>query len=249
MPVPLRGSLLSPDEARAIIQNLPAFDEARGRPEIRHRLRIEVVHALWLAVERMGAQVSSHGDRTANYAVALGTRVGLSGTDLLDLYFAALLHDLGRLTLPNEVSQKRGPLTGEEYALVQCHPRMGAELLEPIPFLRAPAVLIAHHHERWDGAGYPYGLRGPFIPLGSRILAVADTFDTLTSERPRSRSHDPDAAIRLLKIVASSQLDPELVDAFAGLISTLSASVPRSASTGIPAHPYVAGHTCRHGER
>ncbi len=232
MPVPLSGSSLSPDEVGAIIQNLPAFDEARGRPELRHRLRIEVVHALWLAIQRMDAQLSSHGDRTANYAVALGTRVGLSGTDLLDLYFAALLHDLGRLTLPSEISHKQGPLKGEEYALVQCHPRMGAELLEPIPFLRVPAVLIAHHHERWDGAGYPYGLRGPFIPLGSRILAVADTFDALTSERPRSRLHDSDSAIRLLKVVAGSQLDPELVDAFAGLISTVSASVPRPVSTG-----------------
>jgi HD-GYP domain-containing protein (c-di-GMP phosphodiesterase class II) len=220
---------LSPDEARAIIQNLPAFDEARGRPELCHRLRIEVVHALWHAITRMDSEVGSHGDRTASYAVALGTTVGLPEADLLDLYFAALLHDLGRLTLPEEILRKQGPLTAEEYALVQCHPRRGADLLEPITFLRTPAVLIAHHHERWDGAGYPYGLRGPFIPLGSRILAVADTFDALTSDQPPSRAADPDSAIGVLKVLAGSQLDPTLVELFVDMVCTIPAAIPHAA--------------------
>ncbi len=224
MPAPLSGSSLSPDEVGATLQNQPSFDDLWGRPDLQQRLRIEVVHALWNAIEQLDSQVSSHGDRTASYAVALGTTVGLPEADLLDLYFAALLHDLGRLTLPKEIAHRRGLLTAEEYAVVQCHPRMGAYLLEPIPFLRTPAVLIAHHHERWDGAGYPYGLRGPFIPLGSRILAVADTFDALTSAEPPHRAHDPEAAMGLLRVLAGSQLDPELVGTFAGLIGTLSAS-------------------------
>ncbi|HET8580728.1 MAG TPA: HD domain-containing phosphohydrolase, partial [Nitrospiraceae bacterium] len=126
-------------------------------------------------------------------------------------------HDIGKLTLPEEILWKDGPLTADEYALVQCHPRAGASLLEPIPFLRIPAILIAHHHERWDGTGYPYGIRGRFIPLGSRILAVADTFDALTSSLSYRQCLSPESATRLLRVVAGSQLDSDLVEVFAGL--------------------------------
>jgi|GEM_PF-1690973 len=111
-------------------------------------------------LRRMAIQqpyVLGHGHRTASYALRLGESVGLSSSDLTHLHYAALLHDIGQLTLPAEILNKDGPLTAEEYELVQCHPRAGAELLQPISFLRVPALWIAHHHERWDGSGYPYG--------------------------------------------------------------------------------------------
>lgn len=123
------------------------------------------------------------------------------------------------LSLPKKILEKNGPLTADEYALVQSHPRAGAELLEPISFLHTPAVWIAHHHERWDGLGYPYGLRGEFIPLGSRILAVADTFDALTMNQPFGQAQDLESALHLLRVGAGSQLDPELAEVFAGLAS------------------------------
>jgi HD-GYP domain-containing protein (c-di-GMP phosphodiesterase class II) len=128
-----------------------------------------------------------------------------------------LLHDIGQLTLPAEILNKDGPLTAEEYELFQCHPRAGAELLQPISFLQVPALWIAHHHERWDGSGYPYGLRGKFVPLGSRILAVADTFDALTANTSYGWSQSWESALRLLGTVAGPQLDPELVEVFVGL--------------------------------
>jgi HD-GYP domain-containing protein (c-di-GMP phosphodiesterase class II) len=143
----------------------------------------------------------------------------LGETDLLDLYLAALLHDLGKLVLPDEILEKDGPLTAEEYVRVQRHPRAAADLLEPISSLRVPAVLIAHHHERWDGTGYPCSVRGPLIPLGSRILAVADTFNALTSNRPHRPACDPESALCLLETVAGSQLDPKLVKMFVGLMA------------------------------
>ncbi len=158
-----------------------------------------------------------HGHRTASYALRLGESVGLLSSDLIHLHYAALLDDIGQLTLPAEILNKDGPFTTEEYELFQCHPRAGAELLQPISFLRVPALWIANHHERWDGSGYPYGLRGKFIPLGSRILAVADTFDALTANTSCGWTQSWESALRLLGIVAGSQLDPELVEVFVGL--------------------------------
>jgi HD-GYP domain-containing protein (c-di-GMP phosphodiesterase class II) len=163
------------------------------------------------AIESTDHRLAGHGIRTAQYAVLLGHALGWATHDLNDLCLAGLLHDIGRLTIPKTIREKNGPLTDEDYALIQSHPRAGAELLEPIPFLRQPAVWIAHHHERWDGCGYPYGLHGPLIPLGARILAVADTFDALLTDQPyRPAQRLPDA-IQLIQLLAGSQLDPELV--------------------------------------
>jgi HD-GYP domain-containing protein (c-di-GMP phosphodiesterase class II) len=165
-----------------------------------------------LATER--PHLLGHGDRTASYALLLGKALGWSADDLIHLHYAALLHDIGQLTLPSEVLDKEGSLTAGQYALMQSHPRAGARLLAPISFLRIPALWIAHHHEHWDGSGYPYGLRNTFTPLGSRILAVADTFDAMTSSLAHRPGLEPELACALLRIVAGSQLDPDLVEVF-----------------------------------
>lgn len=156
-------------------------------------------------------EMLAHGDRTAQFAVALGRALDLDGTALIELHYAGLLHDIGKLTLPDKLLRKNGPLTADEYAVVQSHPRAGARLLESFTFLRGPAVLIAHHHEHWNGSGYPFGLRGDLIPIGSRILAVADAFDALTSGHSTGLAYDNNAALRLLHALAGSQLEPKLV--------------------------------------
>ncbi len=161
--------------------------------------------------------IRRHGERTAGYAAALGRAVGSPDQALRQLRWAALLHDIGKVTLPESVLRKAGCLTSEEYALVQSHPRAGAELLEPFPFLRTAAVWIAHHHERWDGCGYPYGVPGPFIPLGARILAVADTVDALTSPDEHGWRPPFHAVTRILRVGAGTQFDPDLVEIFASL--------------------------------
>jgi HD-GYP domain-containing protein (c-di-GMP phosphodiesterase class II) len=154
-----------------------------------------------------------HGHRTARHATALGHAIGVSTRDLLDLYLAALLHDAGKVMLPDTILKKNGALTQEEYTFMQCHPREGARLLEAIPVLRRAAVIVAHHHEHWDGSGYPYGLRQTFIPLGSRILAIADRFDACCFEKGRSHS-DEQSVLNRLRMLAGSQLDPTLVGVF-----------------------------------
>ncbi|MEK7294642.1 MAG: HD-GYP domain-containing protein [Nitrospirota bacterium] len=178
---------------------------------------LEALLILAQASDAADPYLKGHGIRTARYAVPLGYTAGLSAGDLSDLCLASLLHDIGRLTLPKAILEKDGPLSDEEYALMQSHPRAGAELLAPIPALHRPALWIAHHHERWDGFGYPYGLRGELIPLGARILAVADTFDALTSPQPYRPALAGELATRLLRELAGSQLDPCLVDTFLGL--------------------------------
>ncbi|MGH7229983.1 MAG: HD-GYP domain-containing protein, partial [Nitrospiraceae bacterium] len=184
------------------------------------RSRDEAIRTLILVMRAKDLQSHEHGERTAQYAVALGNAVGFDGEELANLHTAALLHDIGKLTLPKVIVQKHAPLSAEEYELVQCHPRAGAEILAAWPLLQVPAVWIAHHHERWDGSGYPYGLRGTFIPLGSRVLAVADMFDAVMSQQP---SFDPvrdyQATARQLEVVSGSQLDPELVRTFLKLAS------------------------------
>jgi len=171
------------------------------------------IHILINILQAKDASLLEHGKRTACYAMAMGNAIGISARDLLDLYYAALFHDIGQVMLPDDILQKNGLLTHEEYAFVQCHPRDGAWLLHSIPCLRRSAILIAHHHEHWDGSGYPYGLRNTFIPLGSRILAIADRFDALCTGRDGSHV-DERVAINLIRILGGSQLDPMLVGVF-----------------------------------
>lgn len=180
----------------------------------------EMVAGLLRTIAAYDPSLRVHGERTACYAEAVARKLGLAEGEVVAIYTAGLLHDIGRLTLSHELLDRDGPLSAEEYALVQSHPRAGAELLRRFRFLRVPAVLIAHHHERWDGYGYPYGLRGSLIPLGSRILAVADTFDALTWDQPGRPASDPESAIRIIRSLAGSQLDPSLTATFVELAET-----------------------------
>lgn len=185
--------------------------------------------ALNILTEMMRAKdpaLLEHGRRTAQYATGLGHVIGVSSRDLIDLYYASVLHDIGKVMLPDELLQKSGPLTHEEYVVMQCHPREGARLLAAVSSLRRAAVLIAHHHEHWDGSGYPYGLRATFIPLGSRILAVADRFDALCLEKA------PRGPMKLLRMVAGSQLDPMLVGCFLHRMNEKSLPIMDAVSEG-----------------
>jgi HD-GYP domain-containing protein (c-di-GMP phosphodiesterase class II) len=190
----------------------PTIQNADNRPDI-----------LSCFIEQMAAkdpEMHPHGRRTAQFAVALGSALGLRGDALVDLYYAGVLHDIGKLMLPDALLHKDGPLSADEYTLVQSHPRAATQLLEPFASLRGVAVLIAHHHEHWDGSGYPFGLRGELIPLGARILAVTDTYDALTSGQCHRPVHEKDSAVRLLRILAGTQLEPALVSLWETLAAT-----------------------------
>lgn len=200
----IRDSIL---EITRLSQSLPASSSAVG----------DVVQQLARLLSSHDPALLAHGKQTALCAFSLATTLDVGSEDLDHLYRAALLHDIGILTLPSHMTHKTGPLAADEYAAIQSHPREGAELLALIPALQPAAVIVAHHHERWDGCGYPYGLRGEYIPLGSRILAVADTFDALTSENEYQAAQDPAAVLRLLERLAGSHLDPDLVAGFVRL--------------------------------
>ena len=156
---------------------------------------------------------AGHGRRTAAISLLIGQAVGLTTGELHDLKLAAVLHDIGLLMLPHDLTNGVNRLDLESYVTVQNHPRLGALLLEPFFFLQEATVLIAHHHERWDGSGYPYGIRGQFIPLGSRILSIADAFDAIRIPEVSNRAVRNTIALRIIQVAAGTQFDPELVDA------------------------------------
>lgn len=215
-----RGNMLS------ILSDLKALDFGPPSCGIHWSAISRVIRELETLIDRVSPRHQGHGRRTADLAHRLGLALGLSCDELRDLTLAALLHDIGLLTLPPDLVKEHRELSPQEFARYQNHPRAGAELLEPISFLKRPALWIAHHHERWDGCGYPYGLRGEFIPLGSRILAVADTFDVYRSHSLSPSASSTATTSALLQIVAGAQLDPGLVERFLQIVSTLTLADP-----------------------
>lgn len=150
-----------------------------------------------------------HGRRTAAVALDIGKVFGLCPDELHHLKLAAYLHDIGLLMVPQV---RWGGDSPETYDAVQKHPRLGATILEPFAFLREASLLLAHHHERWDGTGYPYGIRGRFIPLGARILSLADAFDAIYVPGVCDHVTRNFIALRILRVSAGTQFDPELVN-------------------------------------
>ena len=165
---------------------------------------------------------TGHSCRTATLSLLIGQAVGLNPSELHDLNLAAFLHDIGLLMLPHDLTNGVNRLDPDSYVTVQNHPRLGALLLEPFLFLREASVLMAHHHERWDGSGYPYGIRGRFIPLGARILAIADAYDAIKvpDADPAVRNR---VALRILQVASGTQFDRALVEVFYRTQNSLSA--------------------------
>ncbi|MCP2013577.1 putative nucleotidyltransferase with HDIG domain [Deinococcus sp. HSC-46F16] len=155
-----------------------------------------------------------HGRRVVELAVSLAEAAGLSSEEVRAVRWGAALHDLGKVRVPREVLDKPGPLTGEERTLVQGHAAWGAELLTPLPLPAAAVAAVRHHHERWDGGGYPRGLRCRRIPLAARIVAIADVFDALISARPYKPAWCECEAARVILRGAGSQFDPRLARLF-----------------------------------
>jgi putative nucleotidyltransferase with HDIG domain len=163
-------------------------------------------------LDSWGGANESHSRAVASLAVALAQRLGVDGEDLEHIHAAALLHDVGKIALPESVLNKPGPLTDEERSLMQRHPIIGFELMRDLGIEQA-AAFVLHHHERWDGQGYPHGLAGAEIPFGSRIILVADAFDALTSDRAYRRGVSVDAAIHEVQSESGRQFDPLVVSA------------------------------------
>ena len=167
---------------------------------------------------------AGHGRRTTAISLLIGQVLDLTSSELHDLKLAALLHDIGLLMLPAHLTAGKNPLEPESYVAIQNHSRLGATLLEPFSFLHKASIFIAHHHERWDGSGYPYGIREQFIPLGARILSIADAFDAIRIPGVSNPVARNNIALRIIRVAAGTQFDPELVQA----LCLLQKSIPGS---------------------
>ena len=184
-------------------------------------LHLATIEALALAIDAKDQTSQSHIRRVQLYAASVAKAMGMSDNDVQGVKTAALLHDIGKLAVPEHILSKPGPLTPEEFQKIRAHPKVGADIVSSVPFPYPVAPLILSHHERWDGKGYPTGLKGEEIPLGARILSVVDYFDALMAERPYHKAMSFDAAIGLLRQEAGKGLDPAAVAKFIELLPTL----------------------------
>ncbi len=191
---------------------LTKIDRLHLPPASRRDLESILVRQVTKELDRLLPWQAGHGQETAAVAIRIGRAAHLDGEVLHQLKLAALLHDIGLLMLPPHLQLGQGSLEPDAYVAIQNHPRLGATLLEPFSFLREATVMIAHHHEWWDGSGYPYGLRGKFIPFGARILAVADAFEAIQIPEVFDRSLRNHVALRILQVASGTQFDPSVVD-------------------------------------
>jgi putative nucleotidyltransferase with HDIG domain len=166
-------------------------------------------------VETRDPYSSGHAARVMVIAEVVAARLGLDETDIEVVRMGAALHDIGKLAVSEDVLGKAGPLSERELAEVRGHPGAGARMIERVRPLHRAVPAVLHHHERWDGRGYPDGLEGTEIPVEARILAVADTFDAMTSDRAYRRALAPERALAEVERCAGTQFDPEIVALFA----------------------------------
>jgi HD-GYP domain-containing protein (c-di-GMP phosphodiesterase class II) len=166
------------------------------------------------ALELRDQDTEGHTRRTTELSMRLAQAMGLSDNDIIHLYRGALLHDIGKMGVPDSIVLKPGPLTEEEWSSMRKHPQYAYDMLSPISYLRMAVDVPYCHHERWDGSGYPRGLKGEQIPLAARIFAVVDVWDALISERPYRKEWSREQARQYIKEESGKSFDPEVVKVF-----------------------------------
>jgi len=220
------------------------LDGIAPRPDDNSRRHADVVASLTNALSARDPQTKEHAERCSWYTGELAAELGLSDTEISDLRVASLLHDIGKIVVPDDILLKPGPLTAAEMKRMKRHPSDGANTLSNVPTATDAVPVILHHHERFDGSGYPHGLSGEDIPIGARILLVADAFDAMTEDRPYRKAMPVADAIKELKRFSGTQFDPTVVDAFLVVLKRTgrypakasggdTATVPSAATTSI----------------
>jgi putative nucleotidyltransferase with HDIG domain len=177
------------------------------------------VYALVSTVDARDHYTYGHSRKVNTYAVALAEAIGLSVEEVSRISAAALLHDIGKVGIPDRTLSKRGKLADEEWQAIQSHPRVGANIVGNVPSLVSCVSGVLYHHERWDGTGYPEGLKGEAIPLDARILAIADAYAAMVSSRPYRDAMCEDKALKRMQQGAGRQFDPKLVEVFVRVVS------------------------------
>lgn len=195
-----------------------ALENARLYEDLQ-QLLINTITSLASAIDAKSPWTKGHSERVTKFAVEIAREIGLRDKDLEYIKLCSLLHDIGKIGIYDDVLDKADKLTDEEFELVKKHTEKGAEILKPIKQLQDVILGVLHHHERYDGKGYPEGLRGEDIPLCARILSVADSFDSMTADRPYRPSPGKEFAISEIKRCSGTQYDPKVVEAFLKILS------------------------------
>ena len=190
------------------------YDKFNNSAEPMQKAYIQSIRALVRLVELKDPDTKGHSVKVAEYAVSLAKKIGLPNKDIENIRLAALLHDIGKLGVRRAVLTKPAPLTGKEYAEIKKHPEISVEILKPLKFLSRVVSIVLHHHENYDGSGYPHGLRGERIPIGARILVMADVYDALTSKRAYRKAYLPHEAEAIMRYEIGKKFDPKLLKTF-----------------------------------
>jgi putative nucleotidyltransferase with HDIG domain len=206
------------------------IEQRNFRSATRPVRRRAALKALLATIKAYDAYTGGHSERVAGYAGILATRLGLDSETTDVIRKAGYVHDIGKICLPEWVLNKPGPLNEEERELIKKHPAMGASILSGRRGMDGVVPAVLHHHERWDGDGYPTGLAGDDIPLEARIVFVADAYDAMTSNRPYGRVLTPEEAVVELERCSEAEFDPEVVNA---LLAAASADALGDAPGGI----------------
>ena len=219
---PLVAAAIAMGFAWRVYQRDRGMQQARAHDlERSYALQMATVEALALAIDARDRSSHSPLQREQRHAAALAREFGLPADEVERIRTAALLHDIGKLAVPDHILSKPGPLTDDERSKMRTHASVGAAIIEQVAFLQPVAELVRGHHERWDGSGYPAGLRGTKIPLGARLLAVVDHFAAITSDRAFNRAMPVDEAVNVLWQEAGNALDPSVVSRYVHLLPAL----------------------------
>ena len=218
-PLPPGGASRELDQLAATFNQLMA---ARAAAEAEAEATyLGAVRALTASLDARDPYTAGHSERVSTLSVAIGEQMGLDADAIEVLRLGALLHDVGKIGVPDEVLRKRGRLTPAEFDAIKTHPTAGARILRSIPFLARHIPIVELHHERPDGHGYPYGLKGDAIPLGARIVHVADAFDAMTSGRAYRSARLPFEAVAELRRCIGTDFDDESVEALSSALTRL----------------------------
>jgi putative nucleotidyltransferase with HDIG domain len=207
--------------AARVAVELQSLRQAEDVRRLYHQLRRSICQSLLGLADALEAKdpyARGHSQRVGAWSRRLAESLGLPADQVESVGQAGLLHDIGKIGVPEAVLRKRDPLDHDEWALMRSHPVVGAQIVAPFEFFATGALAIRHHHERWDGSGYPDGLSGRAIPLGARIVAVADVFEALTSDRPYRPALPRDAALAHLFAAAGRSLDADVIGALLALV-------------------------------